>query len=212
MRPGLRNAIVRSRLVCVWLLLWPGAGWSAALDQLDAFLKDVRTARADFEQTVTSGPNRRPQLASGSMALERPGKFRWAYQKPYYQLIVADGEKLWIYDRDLNQVTVRRLGQAIGSSPAALLAGRGALGENFELREAGAAEGLEWIEAVPRKPDSGFELVRLGFRGGAPEAMELRDTLGNVTALRFIRFERNPKLEPGQFAFVPPAGADVVGE
>ena len=127
-------------------------------------------------------------------------------------MIVGDGERLWIYDKDLNQVIVRKLDRALGSTPAALLAGGGALETNFELTDGGSRDGLEYVEAKPRTADTGFERVRIGLAGNAPRAMELRDTFGNVTTLRFGAFERNAPLDASQFRFVPPPGADVVGE
>ena len=131
---------------------------------------------------------------------------------PFEQLIVGDGERVWIYDRDLNQVIVRKLDRALGSTPAALLAGGGALETNFELTDGGKRDGLEFVEAKPRTADTGFERVRIGFANNLPRAMELKDTLGNVTTLRFEAFERNSALDASQFRYVPPPGADVVGD
>lgn len=182
------------------------------IEQLRRFVAGTHSARAAFEQTVTTSQARVPRSASGSMAFLRPGKFRWVYEAPYYQLIVGDGEKLWIYDRELNQVTVRRLGDALGKSPAALLAGDDALERNFTLGDAGRSGGLEWIEATPKHADTGFERVRIGLRDAVPRVMELRDDFGQTTLLRFSRFERNPALDPAGFRFVAPAGADVIGE
>ena len=155
---------------------------------------------------------RQPKESTGTFSFQRPGKFRWAYEKPFEQLIVGDGERLWIYDRDLNQVIVRKLDRALGSTPAALLAGGGALEANFELTDGGQPGRPRYVEAKPRTPDTGFERVRIGFANNLPRAMELRDTLGNVTTLRFEAFERNTALDAGQFRYVPPPGADVVGE
>jgi outer membrane lipoprotein carrier protein len=150
--------------------------------------------------------------STGTFTFQRPGKFRWAYEKPFEQLIVGDGAKLWIYDRDLNQVIVRKLDLALGSSPAALLAGDNALERNFVVSDGGSGGGLELIEAKPKAVDSGFERVRIGLASNLPRTMELKDTLGNVTTLRFDGFERNASLDASQFRYVPPAGADVVGE
>lgn len=189
-----------------------GAAHGAALDQLKAFLDGTRSARAVFAQTVASKSGRQAQKASGTMEFARPGRFRWTYDKPYYQLIVGDGERLWVYDRDLNQVTVKKLGQALGASPAALLAGDNELERNFDLRDDGRSEGLDWIEATPKGADASFERVRIGFQGNLPRVMELRDSFGQTTTLLFNQFERNPALDAGLFRFTPPAGADVVGE
>ncbi|PKO37741.1 MAG: outer membrane lipoprotein carrier protein LolA, partial [Betaproteobacteria bacterium HGW-Betaproteobacteria-6] len=124
----------------------------------------------------------------------------------------SDGEKVWIHDPDLQQVTVRKVGQAIGGSPAALLSGSNELEKNFTLKEAGEAEGMAWVEATSKAGDSGFEAVRLGFAGKDLKAMELQDSFGQTTLIRFTRIERNPALPAATFKFVPPAGTDVVGE
>lgn len=186
--------------------------YASGLDQLRAFLDGTRNARTTFTQTVTTKSGRAPQKASGSFAFLRPGKFRWNYDKPFQQLIVGDADKLWIYDRDLNQVIVRKLGPALGASPAALLAGDNALEHNFTLTGGIAAEGLEWVEAKPKAADSGFQEIRIGFQDNLPRKMELRDSFGQLTQLEFGSFERNGAVDPAQFKFVPPPGADVVGE
>ena len=193
-------------------LLFSVSAFASGIDQLKAFVADTHSASADFSQTVESRSGRKPQLSAGSFQFERPGKFRWTYQKPYAQLIVGDGDKLWIYDQDLNQVTVKKLGQALGESPAALLAGNDVMEKNFVLKEAGSQDGLEWVEATPKSKQGSFESVRLGFKDDLPQMMEVKDSFGQTTLLHFSRFERNPSLVPGLFRFVPPKGADVVGE
>ena len=185
---------------------------ASGLSQLKAFVEGAKSGKATFRQSVVAKDAREPQQSTGAFTFQRPGRFRWAYEKPYEQLIVGDGAKLWIYDRDLNQVIVRRQDATLGASPAALLAGDNALERNFELADAGSADGLEYVEARPRAAEAGIERVRIGFRDNLPRTMELRDTLGNVTTLSFEAFERNVKLDPAQFAFAPPKGADVVGE
>lgn len=185
---------------------------ASGLDQLRAFLDGTKSGRTSFTQTVTAKSGRAPQPSSGTFAFSRPGKFRWSYEKPFQQLIVGDGDKLWLYDRDLNQVIVRKLGQALGSSPAALLAGDNALEKNFTLTGGIATEGLEWVEAKPKAADTGFQAVRIGFRENLPRRMELTDSFGQTTTLEFADFERNPPLDVTLFRFTPPRGADVVGE
>lgn len=194
------------------LALLPAVADAAALDRLKAFVEGTKSGKAAFTQTVVAKSGRKPQTAAGTMMFLRPGKFRWVYDKPYYQLIVGDGEKLWIYDRDLNQVSAKKLSAALGSSPAALLAGDNALEQNFVLKEGGQSEGMEWLEARPKAEDGSFEFLRIGFAGDVPKAMELRDNFGQTTTIVFSRFERNPALPPGSFRFVPPKGADVIGE
>ena len=182
------------------------------LAQLKAFHATTKTGKVTFRQTVAAKGQQEARESTGTFSFQRPGKFRWTYETPYEQLIVGDGERLWVYDRDLNQVIVRKLDRALGSTPAALLAGDSALDANFDLVDAGNRDGLEYVEAKPRTADTGFERVRIGFANNVPRTMELKDTFGNVTTLTFGRFDRNSALDAGQFRFVPPKGADVVGE
>jgi len=184
---------------------------ATGLAQLKGFVEGAKSGRTAFRQSVAAKGAREPQVSTGTFTFARPGRFRWAYEKPFEQLIVGDGTKLWIYDRDLNQVITHPQEAALGQSPAALLSGDNALDRNFEVVDAGKADGLEFVDATPRTPESGVERVRIGFRDNLPRTMELRDTFGNVTTLTFEAFERNVKLDPAQFAFIPPKGADVVG-
>jgi len=147
--------------------------------------------------------------STGTFEFSRPGKFIWIYKKPYEQHLQADGEKLYIYDKDLNQVTVRKLGNALGSSPAAILFGSNDLEKNFTLKEAGERDGMEWLQATPKAKDTTFEQIGIGLRDGLPAAMELRDSFGQVSLLSFTKFEKNPALPDSQFRFTPPKGADV---
>lgn len=194
------------------ITLFPLLAQAGAIDQLHQFLQGTRTLKAEFAQSVVSKSGRKPQLSSGLLAISRPGKLRWEILKPYPQLVVGDGEKIWIYDPELQQVTVRQAGQAVSGSPAALLAGSNELEKNFSLKEVGEAEGMTWVEATPKAGDSGFEKVRLGLVGSDLKAMELQDSFGQTTHIRFSRLERNPALPAATFKFTPPAGVDVVGE
>ena len=193
------------------LVLLPASAIGGGLEQLKAFVDGTRSGRSSFQQVVT-GKDRRDRTSTGMFYFHRPGQFRWSYDKPVEQLIVGDGAKLWIFDRDLNQVIVRAQTAALGGSPAALLAGDNALERNFTLSDAGTADGLAMVEARPKSPDAGLQRVRLGFRDNLPRRMELIDAFGNTTLLTFDRFERNPTLDAALFAFTPPPGADVVGE
>ena len=188
-----------------------GVARADAIEQLKAFHSTTKSGKVTFRQVVVSRGQQGQRESTGTFEFERPGKFRWFYEKPFEQLIVGDGENLWVFDRDLNQVIVRKLDAALGSTPAALLAGDAALEKNFDLTDAGSNSGVDYVEAKPRSPDTGFERVKIGLAGNLPRAMELRDTFGNVTMLTFGRFERNPALDPAQFKFVPPKGADVIG-
>ncbi len=204
--PGLRAALVAI------LLLAGLPAQATSVERFQAFMRTTPSAQADFEQKVYDRNRKLVQTATGTFTFQRPGRFRWTYAKPYAQLIVGDGEKVWIWDEDLNQVTVKRLARAIGSTPAALLAGAADIAEAFLLEDLGARDGLEWLEAKPRNRDSGFERIRLGLGVGGVEAMELVDPFGQTTLLRFTNIQRNPKLDPGAFRFVPPKGADVLGD
>ncbi|MBL8400096.1 MAG: outer membrane lipoprotein chaperone LolA [Candidatus Accumulibacter sp.] len=205
--------MIRRTLLAAACLLAAQAADAGAIDKLHQFLESTRTVRADFAQTVVAKNGRQAQTSSGVMMFSRPDKFRWQIKKPYSQLLVGDGEKVWIHDPELRQVTVRNTGTAIGGTPAALLAGGdSAIERNFTLREAGDHDGLEWLEAIPKVQDSGFEKVRLGFANKDLMAMELFDSLGQTTLLRFAHLERNPPLAPSLFRFVPPANTDVIGE
>jgi outer membrane lipoprotein carrier protein len=184
---------------------------ASGIDQLRAFVDGARTGKATFRQTVTAKSGRVPQVSSGTFAFARPGKFRWSYDKPYAQILVGDGDKLWIYDPDLNQVVVKKLDRALGATPAALLAGSNAFETNFVLIDGGTAEGIEFVEAKPKSPDTGFDGIRIGFKDNLPRTMELHDAFGQVTQLTFDAFERNSPIDPGTFRFTLPPGADVIG-
>lgn len=211
---GWRDAGRRAALLamaCIGLL--SGAVHAAAIDKLKNFVRATQAAKAEFSQTVLDRNLKPVQTASGTFQFVRPGKFRWSYDKPYEQLIVGDGVRLWVYDRELNQVSVRKLDRAIGSSPAALLSGDNEIERNFNLSELGIQEGLEWLEATPKSREGSFERLRLGFNvQSSLAAMELRDAFGQTTMLRFSGVERNPRLAPELFRFAPPKGADVISD
>ena len=189
-----------------------GAAHAAALDQFKAFVAGTKSAKGEFtqQQVRKSANGKATPASSGSFVFARPGKFIWNYQKPYEQLLQADGDQLYIYDKDLNQVTVKKLGNALGSSPAAILFGSNDLEKNFTLSEAGTRDGLEWLNAVPKARDTTFEQISIGLRDGIPQAMELKDTFGQTSVLKFTNFQRNPSLGAQQFKFEIPKGADVI--
>jgi outer membrane lipoprotein carrier protein len=184
----------------------------ANLERFQQFLRTTQSTTADFEQKVYDRNRKLVQESSGRFAFLRPGRFRWAYAKPFAQLIVGDGERVWVYDRDLNQVTVRRIAKALGSTPAALLAGASDVDKAFDLAEGGDRDGLAWVDAKPKDKDAGFERIRLGMSVSGIEAMELVDNFGQTTLLRFTKLVRNPQIDPETFRFTPPKGADVLGE
>ncbi len=200
------------RTILILLCLLPGLASAAATDALKVFLTQTQTVKARFAQMVLDKNLKPLQQAQGVMQFSRPGKFRWDYHKPYEQVIVGDGTRLWIYDKDLNQVTVRKLDRALGSSPAALLAGSNDLERDYKLSNLGMDKGLDWLEALPKSRESVFERVRMGFGKSGLEAMELRDQFGQTTVITFADVERNPRLAADVFRFTPPQGADVISE
>jgi len=193
-------------------VLGTGEAAATSLERFNAFLSSTQSASGGFEQTIYDRNKKVVQESRGTLAFLRPGKFRWTYVKPYAQVIVGDGAKVWIYDEDLNQVTVRRLDQALGSTPAALLAGNNEVVKAFRLTDLGVREGLEWLEATPRGKEGSFDKLRMGFGFTGLERMELEDSFGQTTVMRFTAFERNPKLDSGTFRFAVPKGADVLGD
>jgi outer membrane lipoprotein carrier protein len=194
-----------------------GGAWAAGLESLEAFVKTVKSGRADFTQTVTAPPKEgqesRPKVSTGSFAFQRPGKFRFDYQKPFVQNIVADGDTLWLYDADLNQVTQRKQAQALGSTPAALIAAAPdlrALQADFTLEGAADRDGLQWVKATPKSRDGQLQSVQIGFQGEALSALEILDSFGQRSVLKFGKVEVNPSLPPSTFQFKVPSGADVI--
>ena len=183
--------------------------WAGGLDDLHAFVTNFQSATGQFSQRVTSGSGKVSQ-SSGEFAFARPGKFRWTYEKPYLQVIVADGQTLTIFDQDLNQVTIRPLTDALGATPAAILFGQANLEKRFEFKDAGSRDGMDWLSATPKTHDTTFAQMSIGFRDGKLAAMELHDALGQTTELGFTDVARNAMVDPKLFKFVPPQGADVL--
>jgi len=197
----------------VLALAWmAGAADAASIERLRQFVRDTQTARTPFTQTVTDKNGRLVQTVSGQFDLARPGRFRWSVEKPYKQLLVSDGAKVWVFDPDLNQVIVRSIGDALGASPAALLAGKADVESAFSWQDQPLADGLDWLSATPLAKESSFSEIRLGFDTKGLVALELFDAFGQKSVVRFTAFERNPKLAPELFRFTPPPGADVIGD
>lgn len=201
------------KFILVASIVLPVSAYAGAADRLKNFIASTNSAQANFTQEVRDQNGQRIQSASGTMLFVRPGKFRWVYQKPYEQLILGDGEKFWMYDKELNQVTVKKMDAALGSSPAALLSGNNEIERGFRLKDTGTRDGLEWLEATPRNQDTSFEKILMAFDAqSALVVMELQDSFGHTTLLRLSRLQRNPQLAAQLFKFVPPKGADVLGE
>ena len=193
---------------CV-LVLCSGLAQADPVDTLKEFVRDVKTGRAAFTQIVTSPDGVKKKNSSGSFEFARPNRFRFAYLKPFEQLIVADGQKVWIFDADLNQASSRKLSAALGNTPAALLAG-GSLDKDFDLSALPPKDGLDWVQALPRTKDGAFQSMRVGFKGKELAAVEIVDSFGQRSNLQFTQFVANPSLPADGFKFTPPAGADVI--
>lgn len=194
-------------------LLLAASASASALEQFKAFAAGTKSAKGEFTQHQVKKADAKTKVstpASGTFEFARPGKFIWMYTKPYEQLLQADGTQLYIYDKDLSQVTIKKLGDALGSSPAAILFGSNDLEKNFTLAEAGTRDGLEWLKATPKTKDTTFDEISIGLRNGMPEAMELRDSFGQTSVLAFKNFQKNPNLPADHFKFVVPKGADVI--
>lgn len=195
-------------------LMLPLAGHAAEADgvaRLKSFLSDVHSLKAEFTQTVLDAQLNTDELSSGTLLLQRPGKFRWDYTEPYEQVIVADGRNLWIYDKALAQVTVKPQDKTLASSPAMLLSGEGSLEESFTLENLGRQGEWTWVKLVPKVQDTDFESVRIAFDETSVVLMELKDRLGQTTRIQFENVEVNPDVPAGSFEFTPPEEADVIG-
>lgn len=203
------NRLTRRSIAASLLLCAAFAARADAVDTLKEFVRDVKTGRAQFTQTVTSPDGAKKKVSSGSFEFSRPNRFRFVYAKPFEQTIVGDGEKVWIYDADLNQASSRKIGAAIGSTPAALLAG-GSLEKDFDLSSLPAKDGLEWAQATPKAKDGPFKSLQVAFRGKELAAIEIVDAFGQRSMLQFKQFAPGVAIAPDAFKFTPPAGADVI--
>ena len=198
------------RLLAVLVFLPLSAQAGQGLDALDGFLKNMKTLQGQFVQTQFNADRRETQRASGTLELSRPGKFRWVYVQPYHQELVADGESLWIYDQDLEQVTQKPLLQATAQAPIMLLLEKKSLDKDYLLTELGNDQGLDWVGLKPRKDEADVREVKLAFEKKMLARMQLTDAFGQITLIEFKEMQLNPKLAEGVFSFVPPTGVDVV--
>ncbi len=181
-----------------------------AVDKLRSFHKSVKSFQASFSQKVVDGNKKLVQSGKGKVALLRPGKFRWDYSKPDKQLVVSNGKKIWIYDEELEQVTIKNLSKAMGQTPASVLSGIGSLDKNFTLVDEGEVNGVFWVKLEPKKKDTQFKGIRLGFAKTLKE-MKLTDNIGQVTTITFSDLTINPNITASLFTFKIPKGVDVVG-
>ena len=183
----------------------------SGVDRLLKFNQKVGSYEADFQQTIVDSKKKILEKAQGKMYLQRPGKIRWEYQTPYDQLIISDGAKIWLYDKELEQVTVKSLRQGIGDTPAMLLTSDRPLDKDFIVKELGKKQDLRWVELIPRDQGINFEKIELGFSALGIQTMELFDKLGQVTQIKFSKVQINPHLSQQLFYFSPPPDVDVIG-
>lgn len=193
----------------------PSVALAAADDgyqRVERFLGSLQGLQAQFKQTLTDSKGQVTDESSGTLAIRRPNRFRWDYREPHEQLIVADGKRIWLYDSDLEQVTVRRLDESLSATPAMLLSGEGNLADNFTVTKTSQDAAAQWVMMEPKRNDTDFKWVRLGFSGEVLKFMQLADKLGQITTLEFSKLEKNPPLDPSRFTFTIPPGADVIGD
>jgi len=198
----------------VLLLLLPISLYAAdtGVSRMNAFLKDVKTLKADFSQVVLDANGKQVKQSHGTLVIKRPDRFRWDYAKPNAEIIVADGKRLWLYDVELQQVTVKPLDASLAASPAVLLAGSNDVDKSFMVADLGERDGMVWVQLTPKMKDSDFDSVKLGFKGNDISIMELQDNLGNTTRISLDKIQRNSVMDESSFHFTPPAGADVIGD
>ncbi|NUE66837.1 MULTISPECIES: outer membrane lipoprotein chaperone LolA [Snodgrassella] len=181
---------------------------AGGLDTLQKFNSDTDGISGQFTQTVHS--KKRTQTTSGTFAIQRPGLFRWEYTQPYKQTIVGDGKTVWLYDQDLAQVTKQEQNQTIGDSPAAILSNKSALNANYSLSDDGSSDGVDYVRAIPKRSNTGYQNIRIGFRGDNLANMQLKDSFGNQTTITFSKINTHPQFNRSQFKFTPPKGVDVL--
>ncbi len=196
----------------VCLLLLSKAAFASGLDDLQRFYKEINSYSASFEQTVLDEKWKLLEASSGEFLIQRPGKFRWHYTVPSEQLIVGDGKQIWIYDVELEQITHRKSSDAISQTPAMLLSGKGDLNENFILEEARNRDGMEWVRMIPKNLDSGFTNIHIGFLKGKLKIIEMQDSFGQSTQMRFSDIQENGNIPEKSFIFNPPENVDVIEE
>ena len=202
----------RLLIACIFCLTSLPAYADSGTARLHAFLQDVKSLKADFTQVVLDSNQKQVKQSTGTLIIKRPDRFRWDYAKPNEEIIVADGKRLWLYDVQLQQITVKPLNDTLAASPAVLLAGSNDVDKSFTVTEYGEKDGLAWVVLTPKVKDSDFDSIKLGFKGDDISVMELKDNLGNTTRITLDKIQRNPVVNDDSFKFIPPPGADVIGE
>jgi chaperone LolA len=195
-------------LSALLLTTWPVAAGEAR-KALDDYLANFKTLQAQFEQTVTDEQGQRRETSQGTVYLERPGKFHWEYVKPYEQSIIGDGQKVWIYDKDLEQITIKPIAGVLNSAPALILGNQVHVDEKYNVTEMGEKDGVQWISLVPKDASHDYAGIKLGFEKSNLREMELADNFGQTTHLKFKDERRNVSIDAAEFTFTPPAGVDV---
>jgi outer membrane lipoprotein carrier protein len=205
---------MRNTSVFALAMLFAATAWAAdsARSRLDTFAKDLRSVSANFDQQVIDANGGKGRNSAGTLALKAPRQFRWETKSPYPQLIVADGDKVWIYDPDLEQVSVRAQGTEEAHSPLTVLTDLSQLDRDFTTSEQGEHDGLTWLRLQSKDKDPQFAFAELGFDAGGLERMRFEDTLGDKTEIRFADWKRNPSMAADAFKFTPPKGVDVIGD
>ncbi|OYU42611.1 MAG: outer membrane lipoprotein carrier protein LolA [Burkholderiales bacterium PBB4] len=209
---------MKKPLIAMILVAAPAiSSWAGGLESLEKFIKTVKSGRSEFTQVVTApakeGQIARTRKSEGTFEFLRPGRFKFAYKKPFENYIVADGQTLWLFDVDLNQASARKQSEALGSTPAALIASASdlaSLRSDFSLKDAADAEGLQWVQATPRGKDSSLQSVRIGFKGEQLVALDILDSFGQLSAMRFQGLGLSVPLDASSFQFKPPVGVDVI--
>lgn len=212
-------AKIASRVCLSAVLLLPGwsAGGDNALDndvgaqKLELFLEGASTLKATFKLSLLDSELELLEESQGTLRIKRPGRFRWDYTEPYEQLVLSDGEKLWLYDADLEQATVKQLDESLSTTPAVLLSGSGDVADGFEIIGVYDADGIVWVNLEPKADDTDFQTFSLGFEGDDLRYMQLSDRLDQVTRIEFSNIVRNQTMEDQAFDFIPPDGVDVIG-
>ncbi len=207
LKQALAAAILAGMLVSVGAI----EAIASPATEVEGYLSGLATWSADFTQTIDDGHGKIMRSAAGKLYLQKPGRFRWDYSQPSEQLILADGKQIWFYDKDLGQANVRDMDASLANTPAVLLSGNSSVSSQFDVTSLPPSDGLEWYQLIPKRADSDFQLVRIGFRKGELASMFLADKLNQITQLTFSNSQRNARFSPGLFSFVPPAGVDVIG-
>jgi outer membrane lipoprotein carrier protein len=202
-------------LLSVAAVIFPVVASSAEANagqaRVERFLRGLEGFEADFRQLLQDRSGQTVEESSGTRAIRRPNRFRWEYAEPNAQTIIADGLNVWLYDRDLEQVTVRKLDETLSATPAMLLSGAGGVDVNFKVTDDRQEGGTEWVRLEPKRDETDFAWVRLGFAADTLKYMQLADKLGQITTLTFSDFKRNPRLDAARFTFKVPDGVDVIG-